>query len=201
MRVVGTVSICLGLIGCGGVSNYVADTQPRLVDPAAAGSPAEALENLITVEGQELAIEFCEAATATGDCLVTGERPSASGVGGLFLPLKMELRELRLTRYSAEDDSFAARLDAPVNAIPPACGEVDGRIERGKNGDALRVRIPNFYCNWAGIGNVLTTMTFAIRDISADRSYFTGYYKIEFYGTGNATGSGFFRASLRSNEQ
>ena len=187
---------CIALTACGGVSNYIADTQPRLVDSDAAGSPAEVLEELVTLEGQELAIEFCEASVETGECLGPNKKPSASGIGGLFLPLKMELRELRLSAYDAADDSFEARLDAPVNAIPPACGEVDGRIDRGEDGNALRVRIPSFYCNWAGIGNVLTSMTFAIRDISADRSYFTGYYRIEFYGTGNATGSGFFRAQL-----
>ncbi len=54
----------------------------------------------------------------------------------------------------------------------------------------------DFYCNWAGIGNVLTNIDLSIDSINTADKTFTGFYKISFYGTGNATGSGSFKAAV-----
>ena len=91
--------------------------------------------------------------------------------------------------------SFSAKLDTPVNKIQPFCGTVDGKIETRAPQNAT-LQMSNFYCNWAVIGNVITNATFSIDSVDPVSRSFTGYYKISFYGTGNANGSGYYRAEL-----
>ncbi len=79
--------------------------------------------------------------------------------------------------------------------MPPLCGTIDGTIASRPNGTAS-LELSNFYCNWAVIGNVISNVKLSIDDINVSDRSFTGYYRIAFYGTGNATGSGYFKAQL-----
>jgi hypothetical protein len=88
-----------------------------------------------------------------------------------------------------------ASVQSKVDAIPPLCKTAHGQILLRDN-DTITVRLRNFYCNWVVIGNVLVNADFSIDRIDPHTKAFTGFYKITFHGTGNATGSGYYRAVI-----
>ena len=128
-------------------------------------------------------------------------RPTATGLGGLFLPLVLELESITVEQASIDGGSIPieTRLDAPVNDTPSSCGKVNGAIEATATTAILR--LPNNYCNWMAIGNVVQSAMLSIDTIDLENDFFTGYYKISFFGTGNAGGSGYYRAEISSKPQ
>ncbi len=166
---------------------------------AIAVQPTQAVQQIFGETDLPYRISFCEADPATKTCPDEDSNPSATGIGGIFLPLVMELRAIEIVELLRDNDNitFKARLDSPVNQIPPACGTVEGVVD-SPSPESASIKISNFYCNWAAIGNVVTNMTFSIDSIDLNISIFTGYYKLSFYGTGNASGSGYFRAVVAS---
>jgi hypothetical protein len=67
-----------------------------------------------------------------------------------------------------------------------------------RENDTISVELPNFFCNWMAIGNVVVNADLSIDNIDLKTRTFTGYYKITFHGTGNASGSGYYRAAILS---
>jgi hypothetical protein len=125
---------------------------------------------------------------------------TATGVGGLLLPilpLTLHVKGMVISKQTRSDDglAFDARLDATVDAISPLCGTVTGRIMSREN-DAVSVQLRNFYCNWAVVGNVLVNANLSIDNIDVKDRVVTGFYKLTFHGTGNAAGSGYYRAVI-----
>jgi len=62
-----------------------------------------------------------------------------------------------------------------------------------RDNNTASVELSNFYCNWMVIGNAITNADFSIETISLEERTFTGFYKLTFYGTGNVTGSGYYK--------
>jgi hypothetical protein len=60
------------------------------------------------------------------------------------------------------------------------------------------VQFKNFYCNWVAVGNVIVNADFSIDNINLKDRVFTGFYKVTFHGTGNAGGSGYYKAVITS---
>ena len=85
----------------------------------------------------------------------------------------------------------------PDRPIPTAllCKTAHGQILLRDN-DTITLQLRNFYCNWVVIGNVLVNADFSIDRIDPHAKVFTGFYKITFHGTGNAAGSGYYRAVI-----
>jgi hypothetical protein len=54
----------------------------------------------------------------------------------------------------------------------------------------------NTSTNWVVVGNVLVNTDLSIDNISLKDKVFTGFYKVTFHGTGNAAGSGYYRAVI-----
>ena len=187
------------LSACSGTGAFVGNPKLSVTGINAPGlQPSKVVEQLFAETSVPYRINFCEADPNTKTCPDTDVKPSASGVGGFFLPLAMGLRSLEIEDIQSDNNgtlNFSAKLDAPVNKIQPFCGTVDGKVETRAPQNA-KLQMSNFYCNWAVIGNVITNATFSIESIDPVSRSFTGYYKISFYGTGNANGSGYFRAQL-----
>ncbi|HIC82557.1 MAG TPA: hypothetical protein EYH07_10715 [Kiloniellaceae bacterium] len=138
---------------------------------------------------------FCEASPETGQCEDPDAGLSAVGVGGLFLPLVMDVSGMTIEdrERTAEGWDITSSFDSTVNAIPPICADGDGTIAVDDTGSVI-VTFDGFYCNWAVIGNVVTQVSLAIDRIDPNKRSFTGYYALQFNGTGNAGGTGYFKA-------
>ncbi len=194
--------LCSALLlsACGGTGKFIDQPQLSVVGATAPTvQPTQVVRQIFSETDLPYRISFCEADPVTKACPNENAKPSATGIGGIFLPLVMELRAIEVVELLRDNDNFTfkARLDSPVNQIPPACGTVEGVVD-SPSPESATIKISNFYCNWAAIGNVVTNMTFSIDSIDLNTSIFTGYYKLSFYGTGNASGSGYYRAVVAS---
>src|SRR5262249_40456766 len=134
-------------------------------------------------------VKLCEAERTSKQCKEDSEGVSAKGVGGLFLPLVLNVRgmEIRSQHLAGDGLSFDAAINAKVDAISPRCVTAGGRIVARENNTAS-VTFKPFYCNWVVIGNVLVNADFSIDSIDVQGKFVTGYYKLTFHGTGNALG-------------
>ncbi|MEM8791515.1 MAG: hypothetical protein AAGE80_07845 [Pseudomonadota bacterium] len=155
-----------------------------------------AVATLLPEEDGTRAYVLCEADRETGQC--SDDLPSlkAFGLGGLLLPLVMEVRGLEFNEVSVDENGvpeFETDFDVTVNLIPPVCPDADGQFEVKEGGIVTLAHDP-FYCNWVVIGNVVTQFDFAIDMLDPETQSFTGNYALQINGTGNAVGTGYFRA-------
>jgi hypothetical protein len=182
------------LSACSGTDRYV--EKPQLTIAGQPTTSQQALQSVFLDRQQDYRIQLCEADANTKECIKDGSGISARGVGGIFLPLFMDMKGIEVSQARAVDSHIimTSKLDAEINKISPWCGTVEGKVTND-NGSA-KITLSDFYCNWAGIGNVLTNIDLSIDSINPADKSFTGFYKISFYGTGNATGSGSFKASI-----
>ncbi|WP_299610166.1 hypothetical protein [uncultured Tateyamaria sp.] len=80
-----------------------------------------------------------------------------------------------------------------INGIPATCAKAPVALD-----DATRsLTASGFYCNWAGIGNVLATVQLTADWQGESPQTIGGRYLIRFNGTGNGSGAGTFRADVR----
>ncbi|MEM0895358.1 MAG: hypothetical protein AAGJ79_00630 [Verrucomicrobiota bacterium] len=172
--------------------NYVAE--PKL-SVAGSKSAREAVDILFGQTPPPFTIQLCEADPSIRRCSPGKGGISAAGLGGIALPLVLDVTGIEVleVQKDARGYSFTSRVDSKVNKIPPVCGKVKGRIIVSDSGTAV-IKLSNFYCNWAVIGNVVTNLKLSLDSIDPKSRTFTGYYSLKFNGTGNAAGSGYYRA-------
>lgn len=184
----------LSLTACGTTGHYVAHPALTVAPPSATASAAVAA---IFSGSTPLYLSLCNASRSTRECLPGDSGLTARGVGGLFLPLKLHVRGMRVSavQQTAEGTRFRAAIDSKVDAIAPLCGSSQVQAVYNEGG-SLSLRFAKFYCNWALVGNVIVSADFAIDSVSVRERTLTGFYRITFHGTGNAAGSGYFRAAI-----
>lgn len=189
-----TLLLALGT-GCGTTKHFV--EQPHLTVSEPGQTARQAIETLFSGLTPPYTVSLCEAEPSSGSCTPIGQGISAKGVGGLFLPLSLRVTgmEVRKQRWAANELAFDASLHASVDSLAPMCGTVGGKIISRDNNTAS-VQLKNFYCNWAVIGNVLVNADLSIDSIDVKDRVVTGFYKLTFHGTGNARGSGYYRAVI-----
>ena len=165
-------------------------------------TPTEAVSGLFLQQTGPYTIVLCDADPATGTCLESSTGLSAIGVGGIFLPLIMDLSGIKVNNAELVEETIRlkTRLVSTVNKIAPKCGDVVGKINI-RTGNIVNIELDNFYCNWMAIGNVVTNIKLSIDGISLKEQSFTGFYSISLHGTGNANGSGYYKALVVSNRQ
>lgn len=184
----------LSLTACGTTRHYVAHPALTVAPPSATAPAAVAA---IFSGSTPLYLSLCNASRSTRECLSGDSGLTARGVGGLFLPLQLHVRGIRVSavQQTAEGTTFRAAIDSKVDAIAPLCGS--SRVQAVYDeGGSLSLRFGKFYCNWALVGNVIVNADFAIDSVSVRERTLTGFYRITFHGTGNAAGSGYFRAAI-----
>ncbi|MEM7524860.1 MAG: hypothetical protein AAF360_14115 [Pseudomonadota bacterium] len=197
---VGLIALVIGVSGCAG--NYVADPPIRSFDALGAAQPTpedfrSALEELLRVDdGEPIVYALCDAAPDDLDCVDPGDNPSGGGVGGIILPLFLTVPSFAITGSEADETgatTYAVDFEAYVNGIPPVCDDTDATLKENENG-SINIEFGGFYCNWLAIGNVINQFEFSVDRIDTENQKFSGYYKIQFNGTGNAGGSGYYIA-------
>lgn len=188
------------LASCGGTARYIDSPVLRLQDGVS--TPTEAVSGLFLQHTGPYTIVLCDADPATGTCLESSTGLSAIGVGGIFLPLIMDLSGIKVNNAELVEETIRlkTRLVSTVNKIAPNCGDVAGKINI-RTGNIVDIELTNFYCNWIAIGNVVTNIKLSIDGISLKEQSFTGFYSVSLRGTGNANGSGYYKALVVSNRQ
>ncbi len=110
----------------------------------------------------------------------------ATGLGGLFLPLKVSLSDL----------SFGAdrsRIGVAINGRDAIC--TNGLL--ASSDSHAFIEIHDVFCNWLLIGNVISSLKLTIDWIDPASYTFGGRYSVRFIGTGNGAGAGFYTAKER----
>jgi hypothetical protein len=187
--------IAFALAACGTTRNFVAHPALQVTPPSA--NPRAAVAAVLAGK-TPLYLSLCTASRSSNECLPGDSGITAQGVGGLFLPLRLHVRGIRVSALQdgADGTTFNGAVDSRVDAIAPLCGSSHGQALYGDDG-SLSLHLGKFYCNWALVGNVIVSVDFSIASISVNDRTFTGFYRITFHGTGNAAGSGYFKASVR----
>lgn len=187
--------LTLLLAACGTTRNYVDHPALAVVPPSE--TPHEALDAIFS-GSTPLYLSLCNASRSTKECLPGDSGITARGVGGLFFPLKLHVRGIRVSAVheAADGTAFDGAFDSKVDAIAPLCGSSRVKAAYGDDG-SLSLRFGRFYCNWALVGNGIVTADFSVDSVSVKDRTLTGFYRITFHGTGNAAGSGYFRAAIR----
>lgn len=182
------------LSACGTTSRFVA--KPDLTINGAPAAASETVQRFFA-STTPYTIRFCNADIATKACKREEGGLIATGVGGLFLPLTLHVRAMVVNTHRSSGDGveFAGSVDSVVDGIAPSCATVSGRVLY-RNDNTASLRLDTFYCNWLVIGNVLVNAELSIDSIEPASRTFAGYYRITFNGTGNAGGSGYYRAVI-----
>jgi len=183
------------LSGCGTTRHFVDQPPMTIAEPDK--DARQAIGALFGSLSPPYTVRLCEAERKSRECKEDSQGVSAKGVGGLFLPLVLNVRgmEIRSQRPAADGLSFDATVNAKVDAISPRCVNAGGRIVAREN-NTVSVKFKPFYCNWVVIGNVLVNADFSVDSINVKDRFVTGYYKLTFHGTGNALGSGYYKAVI-----
>lgn len=186
--------VALSLTACGTTRHYVEHPALTVVPPSA--TPRGAVKAIFS-GSTPLYLSLCNASRTTRECLPGDSGITAQGVGGLFLPLRLHVRGIRVSavHQAADGTTFVGAFDSKADAIAPLC--VSSRVQAVYGDDgSLSLRFGRFYCNWALVGNVIVAADLSIDSVSVKDRTLTGFYRITFHGTGNAAGSGYFRASI-----
>lgn len=182
------------LAGCGTTSHFV--EQPQLTIHGSQERGRQAVAQLFTSDAP-YTVKLCEADPSSKQCKKDSESISATGVGGLFIPLVLHVHGIGISKEHPSADGLAMNVafESTADGIPPICASADGKIVLRDNDTAL-LQASNFYCNWMAVGNVLVNVDMSIDSVDLTNKIFTGYYKLVFHGTGNVSGSGYYRAVI-----
>jgi len=184
----------IALTACGTTRRFV-EQPPLTID-----EPQEETRQAIAeLYGQAMpyTIKLCEADPSSKECMRGSEGITATGVGGLLLPLTLHVTGITVSGQSQSGDGWSidASFQSKVDAIAPLCQTAHGQILSRDNA-TVSVQLRNFYCNWLVVGNVLVNADLSIDHIDLKGKVFTGFYRVSFHGTGNAAGSGYYRAAI-----
>ena len=193
-RLLLTIWGLLTLSACGTTHRFV--DQPQLTVDGTDQPPRQATAELFAGV-TPYKVSFCEADPISKDCKKGSNGVRANGVGGLFIPLVLNVSGMTVSKQSPSGSGWAidAAVQSKADGIPPLCRTAHGQILLRDN-NTITVQLQNFYCNWAAVGNVIVNTDFSIDRIDPQSKVFNGFYKITFHGTGNAAGSGYYRAMI-----
>ena len=194
-RTLAPAILALATLAACGTTRHFVDQPPLTIDPPQKDAH-QAIDELFQLT-PPYSITLCEADTASKQCQKNSPGITAKGLGGLFLPLTLHVKGMNIQKQSHAPDglAFDASLDAKVDAVSPLCGTVGGKVVVRDNNTAS-VQLRHFYCNWVVVGNVIVNADFSIDSINLENKVVTGFYQVTFHGTGNAAGSGYYRAVI-----
>jgi len=147
-------------------------------------SAVAALQDLVAAPAARLS--FCETNAGQTSCAPNSAGLKASGLGGVFLPLDSTLTSATFRQSEAD-------FNIDINGLAAACASTPPQVDV----QARKITASGFFCNWAGVGNVLATVELTADWQDAGAQAFGGRYRIQFNGTGNGAGSGTFRAQVQ----
>lgn len=182
------------MAGCGTTGHFV--EQPPLTVGGSQEGARQAVAQLFA-SAKPYTVKLCEADPSSKQCKKDSESISATGVGGLFIPLVLHVHGIGISKEHPSTDGLAMNMSfkSTADGIPPICASADGKLIL-RNNDTALLQASNFYCNWMAVGNVLVNVDLSIDSADPQNKTFTGYYKLVFHGTGNVSGSGYYRAVI-----
>jgi hypothetical protein len=185
------------LAACGTTRRFVGEPPLTVEDSEKDAQDARQAAATLFNLAPPYTVTLCEADPASKECKPGNVGITATGVGGLLLPLTLHVTALTISKQSQVGDSLTidASFRSKVDSITPMCRTAHGQIISRQN-NTISVELENFYCNWAVVGNVLVNADLSIDDINLKDKVFTGFYKVTFHGTGNAAGSGYYKAVI-----
>lgn len=189
-----SVLMSLTLSACGTTHRFV--DQPQLTVVGADKTVRQATTELFgTVTPYR--VSLCEADPVSKNCKKGSNGVRANGVGGLFIPLVLNVNAMTVRKQSPSDSGWVIEtaVQSKADAIAPLCRIAHGQVQMREN-NTITLELRNFYCNWIVVGNVIVNADFSIDYIDPQNKVFSGFYKMTFHGTGNAAGSGYFRAAI-----
>lgn len=160
-------------------------------------SQARALDRLLSQKMSPKGFRFCGVDKKTNTCKgKSGIR--GAGLGGTVLPLVLNVKSFDILDRSKAGNTWtlATKFKASVNGIPPACAKTTGTVSLSAKKPG-QLNYKTFYCNWLGIGNVVTKVKLNIETVDLKTRSFSGKYTVRFNGTGNVFGAGLFKAFAR----
>jgi hypothetical protein len=186
----------LALSACGTTHRFVGEPKLSIDEPTK--NVRDAAAELFH-QTTAYTVALCEADQTSRECKKEQQGIAATGVGGLLLPLSLRVTALIISNETESPDGWAIEtsVSSKVDGVAPLCRSVRGKILVRQN-DTMSVELPNFYCNWMAVGNVVVKADLSIDNIDLKARTFSGFYKITFHGTGNASGSGYYRAAIIS---
>jgi hypothetical protein len=199
-QAVGSISSCMlllspiALTACGTTRRFV--EQPHLTIDAPQKEIRQAIAELYG-QAMPYTIKLCEADPASKECEQGSEGITATGIGGFLLPLTLHVTGITVSKQNQSVDGWAidASFQSKVDAVSPLCQTAHGQILSRDNA-TVSVQLRNFYCNWLVVGNVVVNADLSIDHIDLKEKAFTGFYRVTFHGTGNAAGSGYYKAAI-----
>jgi hypothetical protein len=182
----------LVLAACGTTKRFV--DQPRLTIDESERNARQAAAELFGGP-TPFTVKLCEADPSSKECKKGNDGITATGVGGLVLPLTLHVNAMVVTKQSqsAEGWTIDASFQSKADGISPLCKSAHGQI-LSRDNQTMSLEFRDFYCNWVVVGNVIVNTDLSIDNISLKQKVFTGFYKVVFHGTGNASGSGYYKA-------
>jgi hypothetical protein len=197
-RTILAIWVFLTLSACGTTHRFI--DQPQLTVVGADKTARQATAELFD-GGTPYTVRLCEADPVSKDCKQGSGGVRANGVGGLFIPLVLNVSGMTVSKQSPSDSGWEidATVQSKADGIPPLCRTAHGQI-LSRDNNTITVELQTFYCNWLVVGNVVVNADFSIDHIDSQNKVFNGYYKITFHGTGNVAGSGYYRAVIVSGQ-
>jgi hypothetical protein len=189
-----TAGLLAGLAGCGSTGHFV--ERPPLDTGASQADARQAIAQLFAAKGP-YRIKLCEADPATKACKKDSQSLSATGVGGLLFPIVLHLNGLRIKDQRPAPDGLAVdvAVESTADGIPPVCATGKGAVI-ARDDRTASLHVGGFYCNWMVVGNVVVDFDMSMDSIDPAQNAFTGYYRLVFHGTGNVSGSGYYKAVI-----
>ena len=111
-------------------------------------------------------------------------------LGGLTIPGILRLDSLTFSNHELTPDGLRMKVltKSSYVFIPPVCQSSEALLS--VKDDRVVLKMENFYCNWAGVGNVIVAIEMQVSEVGPNR--LSGRWCARGNGTANGFGSGYF---------
>jgi hypothetical protein len=111
-------------------------------------------------------------------------------LGGLAIPGILRIDSLTFSEHQLTPEGLRMKVATKSSylRIPPVCQTSNALLS--VKDDLVVLQMENFYCNWAGIGNVIVAVEMQISEVGPNR--LSGRWTARGNGTANGFGSGYF---------
>jgi len=198
INVLSSILICASLCACVAAPQLDKVKQTQLCDgekcvPLENANAKFALNKIKTLISNGLAktTPVCEA--NSNDQICSGEDIGMLVFAGP-IPGRGAVKDLSILSVTDGLDGKSLKMRVQMrgtyDATPVLCSSADSTIKINEKGQAV-FEIEGHYCNWAIIGNMMSTYYFVLDKVNTGTRKISAYYSIGITGTGNGSGSGY----------
>lgn len=142
-------------------------------------------------ENEGLEYKVCESDIKTRNCQSEGLGYFVMGgpIPGKGYQTSGRFSKAQL-QTASQTVSYANSANLYFNGVPLVCVPHPGKITV-RSSDEITLVDDGYYCNWAGVGNMVATFNFAVESIDFDRGRIGGYWAHAVAGLGDGKGQGY----------